>query len=267
MPDDTDAGAERRRSIGWGALGIAIFVAGWWIAAQRLGSFALPGPVETLWAAFHLFESGRALPAILDTGARVLVGFLLTFGLGTCLGLAAGLVTPFRHMVGPIVTMLLATPPIAWIVLAVLWFGPSSPAVIFTVVVSLATVPYLAAMNGVTTVDAKLLEITQAFHLRRWQRIRFLYGPHLLSHLSPAAITTFGLTWRVTLLAEVVGAVSGIGSGLARARSTLETADSFAWIAIVVALFLVVRFGVLGPLERHLQPWRKPMRSHGAGDG
>ncbi|MEM6358256.1 MAG: ABC transporter permease subunit, partial [Pseudomonadota bacterium] len=154
--------------------------------------------------------------------------------------------------------MLLAIPPIAWIVLAVLWFGPTTPAVLFTVVVSLATVPYLAAVNGVATVDAKLSEMTRAFRLGTWQRIRVLYGPHLLMHLSPAAVSAFGLAWRLTLLAEVVGATSGIGSGLAAARSTLDTAESFAWIGIVVLLFLTVRFGVLGPLERRLSP-----RPHG----
>lgn len=251
-----EPGSGRLSALLWGALGVALFVAIWWLTAIRLGSFAVPTPPETFAAAFRLFAGGQAVPAILDTAGRVMLGFLLALGIGGGLGVVAGLLPPIRHMIGPLATMLLAVPPIAWIVLAVLWFGPSTPAVLFTVVVSLSTVPYLAALNGVATVDPRLLEMTRAFRLGVWHRIRVLYGPHLLTHLSPAAVAAFGLAWRLTLLAEVIAATSGIGSGLATARHTLDTAESFAWIGIVVLLFLGVRFGLLGPLERRLLPWK-----------
>ncbi|MEM6356360.1 MAG: ABC transporter permease, partial [Pseudomonadota bacterium] len=152
MSDGTDGdGATDRSAVLWGALGVTLFILLWWAAALRLGSFALPTPADTLEAGLRLFAGGRALPAILETGARVMTAFALALGLGGAMGVVAGLVPPVRHMIGPLATMLLAIPPIAWIVLAVLWFGPTTPAVLFTVVVSLATVPYLAAVNGVAT--------------------------------------------------------------------------------------------------------------------
>ena len=245
----------------WGTVGLAVFVLLWFWGSTRLGPIALPSPLETGSAVVALVGDGRALTALAGTGFRVLTAFAVAIALGGGLGLAAGLLPPLRHAIGPLVTMLLAVPPVAWIVLALLWFGTGGVAVVFTVVVALLPIPFLAAVQGVRTVDPGLMEMARAFRLSLRSRLEEIILPHLLSHLLPAVVTTFGLAWKVTVMAELLGAREGVGSGLAGARANLDTAESFAWIAIVVTAFVAVEVGLIRPFLRRLQPWRQKDRS------
>lgn len=241
----------------WGTVGLAAFGLVWAWGSAQLGPIALPSPLETGSALLTVLMDGRAFSALGDTGARVLTAFAAAMLLGGGLGLAAGLVPPLRHAVGPLVTMLLAVPPIAWIVLALLWFGTGGEAVVFTVLIALLPIPFVAAVQGVRTVDPELLEMARAYRLSLLQRLREIILPHALSCLVPAAITAFGIAWKVTVMAELLGARDGIGSGLADARANLDTAESFAWIVLVVAAFLAVEAVVIRPLHLWLEPWRR----------
>ena len=253
----TQPGSESlARRLAWAALGLAVFLIAWWWGSTRLGPIAMPSPLETARALVGIVADGRALPALGETGLRVLIAFSGAMALGGAAGLAAGLVAPLRYAISPLVTMLLAVPPIAWVVLALLWFGTGGQAVIFTVMIALVPIPFVAAVQGARTVDPALIEMAVAYKLSLLQRLREVILPHLLSYLLAAAVTAFGLGWKVTVMAELLAAREGIGSGLADARANLDTAESFAWIAIVVAAFLVIEAAVLRPLHRRLEPWR-----------
>ena len=240
----------------WAAVGLAGLVVAWWWGSTMLGPIAMPSPAETARALIAMMADGRALPALAETGLRVLAAFTGAMLLGGALGLAAGLLPPLRQAVGPLVTMFLAVPPIAWVVLALLWFGTGGSAVVFTTLVALVPIPFVAAVQGLRTVDPGLLEMAAAYKLSLSRRLRDIILPHLLSYLRTAAVTAFGLGWKVTVMAELLAARDGIGSGLADSRANLATAETFAWIAIVVAAFLAIEAFVLQPLFRRLEPWR-----------
>ncbi len=223
----------------------------------------MPSPLETASALSRILFDGVALSYLLETAFRVLCGFAVALTVGAVLGLAAGLSVPLRQAVGPILSMMLAVPPIAWVVLSLLWFGLGGQAVIFTIAVALVPIVFLAMLQGMRTVDPALVEMAESFHLRFPDFLREVLLPHLLSYLLPAMVTAFGIAWKVAVMAELLGAHSGIGSGLAVARSNLDTAESFAWILLAVGSFLAVQYGLIQPLYRRLEPWREPAAGAG----
>lgn len=239
-----------------GILGLMILVLAWNAASGVLGPLALPAPVDTVAALGRLIADGRAFSALAETGGRVLAAFGLAILIGAALGLIGGTLPLFRDTLGPLITMMLAVPPVAWIVLALLWFGMGGTAVVFTVVIAVMPMPYLATLEAVRTQDPKLVEMVKSFGLSRWQSFRSLLFPHLVSYLLPAMVSAFGLAWNIAVMAELLGSHHGIGSGLARARANLDTAESFAWIVLVVAIFIIVKVAVLEPLSRWFEPWR-----------
>jgi NitT/TauT family transport system permease protein len=112
---------------GWGSLAsLCLFFALWEFTAQRLGSLILPTPGEAFATLAGLFASGEAWPEIAVTARRALLGYVLALSLGSLLGLLAGLSVTASVMARPIVTLLVGTPPIAWLILALLWFGPAT---------------------------------------------------------------------------------------------------------------------------------------------
>ena len=236
--------------------GIAAFVALWWLAAFLYGSFVLPTPERTWQALLALNEAGRVWPAVLASGVRVGAGFALAVLVGTALGVSCGLVPPLARGLRPLVTLFLGIPPIAWLVLALIWFGPAGGASVFTVVVTAFPIVFANAVEGVRTIDRGLEQMVDVFGISGFERLRVLHAPHVVSYLFPALVTSLGMAWKVTLMAEMLGAPNGIGAELGVARTNLATDEALAWIGLVVALLLAGEYLILHPVRRRIERWR-----------
>src|SRR5690625_7874208 len=109
---------------GWAAIArLCMFSALWEGLPQSYGPLVLPGPLETLAQLKNLFTQGILWPEFLITAQRTLIGLGLALLAGTFSGLAAGLSLSTALLARPLVTLCLGMPPIAWLVLAMIWFG------------------------------------------------------------------------------------------------------------------------------------------------
>lgn len=241
-------------------LGIAVALLLWHLVALQYPPWAVPTPWECLQELRLLWQEGALLPAVAVTTVRTLFGFALAVLAGGVLGLLAGLLPPVRQALAPVVTAVQGVPPVALIVVALLWFDSDGPAPVFTIAVAVAPLIFAAAVEGTGAVDRSLLEMAAVFRTPRRLLLTEIYLPHLLSYLFPAALSGLGLAWKVALLAELMaGSRTGMGAGLGAARVNLNVARMFAWIAVVVLLLLAMEHLVLHPLKRRLEPWRQPM--------
>ena len=241
------------------ALGVALFISLWWIGSAWYGSFILPSPLETGAALWRLTLGGEAPRAALLTAGRALGGFALAGLAGSGIGIIAGLHPGLARTLKPVATMLLGIPPIAWIVLALLWFGTGGLTPVFTVVVSTLPITFAVAVEGARTRDRGLEDMARTFDTPRLMLLWDVHLPHILSYLFPGWITALGLAWKVTVMAELLASTDGIGASMALARVNLDTADAMAWIIAVVAMLLAVEFLLLEPLQRRMEPWRKTL--------
>lgn len=247
----------RRPGFGpWSLVGLIVLLAGWIAAHRAYGVFVLPDPRDAVAALVKLATTGALLPALALTLRDALVGFLAAALAGIGLGGLAGARPAVHQLLQPIATLLLGVPAIAWVVLALMWFGGSGRVAIFTVAVTTAPIVFAAAAEGVASLDADLVRMARAFRVPRGARILDLYLPHMLGHVFPALATALASAWKVAVMAEVLAGAGGIGDGLARARAEVDTAATMAWILVVVALLLAVEHLALDPLRRRLESWR-----------
>lgn len=248
------------RDAAWAALGIAALLGLWAWASLEMSPLVLPSPAATARAALQLVLNGGALAGLTVTTASVVAGYLTAMVIGTGVAGLGGATRPIAMALSPLVTMQLAVPPIAWVVLAMMWFGVGRGAVLFTVVVALVPIFFVAVAESLRTLDPDLGEMARAYRLSPWARFRQIVWPQVLAGLIPAGRIAFGLAWKLTVMAELLAARSGVGDGLAMARTNLATAESFAWIGLVVATFLLIEAAVVAPLIRCLEPWRGKQR-------
>lgn len=238
-------------------LGFSVFLVTWQLAAKQYSSVVLPSPLETLTALKNLATTDKLTSAILATTLHTFSGFAIAALLGSILGIGAGLQPWFQRSIAPGVTALQGIPPIAWIVLALLWFGSGSATSVFTVTVATLPVVFISAVEGMQTINTQLLEMASLFRAPKQILLLDLYFPHLLSYLFPSLATGLGLAWRVGVMSELLSAETGIGAELNLARINLETAEVMAWIFVVVVLILTSEYLMLRPLRRWLEPWRQ----------
>lgn len=134
---------------GWGAVAsLLMLVAVWEAIAAIYGPLVLPDPRSAFQTLHALVTSGAAWPELEATARRALAGFALSVIAGSVLGLAAGVSMTASAMSRPVVTVLMGTPPIAWLVLAMLWFGASDGTPVFTVFVASFPIVFVGALQG-----------------------------------------------------------------------------------------------------------------------
>lgn len=253
----TRATAERYRSrsllLGLTTLGLILLL--WQWGAQRYTPVILPAPGEVLAALRSLSGQPRLWRAIAATTFHVVTGFGLALSIGGMLGLLAGRQPWIRPTLAPVAAVLLGTPPIAWLVLTMVWFGLGHANSIFTVAVTVGPMVFAGVADAVMSLDPQLLAVAQVYQLRGQARLQSLDWPHLVSRLLPALVAGLGLAWRVAIMSEVLATPNGIGAELNTARANLDTAEVMAWITVAIALVLVSDT-LLRRLQRGLLPWQ-----------
>lgn len=242
---------------GWGAIAsIFLFLAFWDMGNQIYGNLILPSPKETFFTLFEMLKDENMINEILITTKRAVIGFSISLLFGTLLGLLSGLFITASMMSRPIVTILMGMPPIAWIVLAMIWFGMGDMTVIFTVIVASFPIIFIGALQGTRTLEGDLKEMADSFHLPFRMKLFDLYFPHIFSYIFPAWIGALGMAWKIVVMAELLSANDGIGSALAIARSQLDTPTALALVVIMIATLLLIEYIILEPIKREVESWR-----------
>jgi NitT/TauT family transport system permease protein len=236
------------------SLGIFLFL--WQLGAMHYGSVVLPSPKETAIALGRLAMTGKLTDALVTTSFHLLAAFTLAVFLGIILGIIAGIKLWFHKAISPMISALQGIPPIAWIVLALLWFGTGNAVPIFTITVATLPIMFLSAVEAIKTFPTPLLEMASLFRTPQKVLLTDLYFPHLFSYIFPSLVAGLGLSWRVAVMAELLSSETGIGAELNLARINLDTDEVMAWIAIVVFSIWVSEYLLLRPLRRRLAPWQ-----------
>ena len=242
---------------GWGALAsIFLFLALWDLGNQVYGNLVLPSPFETFSTLYLMLHDKEVWENIAITSYRAGLGFAFSLLIGSMLGMFAGLFVTASMMSRPIVTILVGMPPIAWIVLAMIWFGMGDETVIFTVIVASFPIVFIGALQGTRTLEGDIKEMAESFHLPWHMKLLDVYFPHIFSYVFPAWVSALGMAWKIVVMAELLSTSDGIGASLAVARSQLDTSTALALVVIMIATLMIIEYIVLEPIKREVELWR-----------
>jgi len=156
----------------------------------------------------------------------------------------------------PIVTILMGMPPIAWIVLAMIWFGMGDKTVIFTVVVASLPIVFVGALQGTRTLENHHKEMAESFNAPLLIKFSDIYFPHVFSYIFPAWIAALGMSWKIVVMAELLSTSDGIGAALAVTRSQLDTNGALALVLMLVGSLLLIEYLLMEPIKREVEQWR-----------
>lgn len=241
----------------YGALGIIIFLVFWQALSWIFNAMIVASPLATIDALFALLTETKTWEYIMITLFRLVVGLFLGSIVGLLLGLAAGTNNKIRHVLEPIKWTSMTIPAIVISIMAMLWFGMGSEQVIFVVIIIVAPITYVNAMEGRFAIDEKLIEMGRCFNLPLKMFFREIYLPGIAASVIAGFALTAGMGVRVVVLAEFMGAHDGIGYGLSKSYMYLDTPELFAWILISLALLGLLEFGIMKPLKTHMMRWKK----------
>jgi NitT/TauT family transport system permease protein len=143
-----------------------------------------------------------------------------------------------------------------WIVISIIWFGLSNWAPIFTTF--MITLPVVASnlVEGVESVDRRLLEMGDVYRLDGRQKFTAIVVPSTLPYLIAGMKIGFGLALKVSVVAEIFGVTTGIGYIMNYSREILATQMVFVWALVMVLVMMATDKLVFDTLSRRLGAWR-----------
>ena len=155
----------------------------------------------------------------------------------------------------PMVRLLMAVPVVSWILFAVLWFPGVEFRIGFVLVVVCGPVFLIDTLDAMRGVPRELRHMMRSFRPTTLQYFIKLMLPAIVPSIFTSWKVNISLAIRVVTIAELVGAVTGIGHQLSVAQELFSVADVFAWTLVLVALLFMLEAGV-ARVETRLLRWR-----------
>jgi len=222
----------------------------WSLACEISGTEVFPTPVDTWYAFGELIERDRLVGDIIASLYRVTWGFLLAAAVGIPLGLVVGWSSRAFDALNPIIQGLRPISPIAWIPIAILWFGIGDGAGIYLIFLSSffpITVGTMAAVRNISLVHQRS---AQNFGLKGFDLFRRVVLPASVPQIITSLRIALGVAWLVIVAAEMVGMDSGLGYLINDARNAGSRYDLVVATMIVIGLIGIVLDLLIRRLEK-----------------
>jgi ABC-type nitrate/sulfonate/bicarbonate transport system permease component len=181
--------------------------------------------------------------------ARAISGFAIAAAFAIPLGLFVGRFRAVREYVDPVTRLLYPIPGIAWIPLAILWFGLGNAAVIFVVFIAEFFPLYFNTEAGARNINPILIDAARCFGAKRLTLLRRVILPASIPYIITGMRIALGGAWRMIVAGEMLASQSGIGSVLMESRYQLRATDlMMAMILISIVGYITERL-IVGTLE------------------
>jgi len=212
----------------------------WQIGVSRQSAAILPGPIAVLKGIVELVERGLLLKYIVASLFRVTWGYAAAALLGIPLGLAIGWYRRADMALNPLIQVFRPISPLAWIPIAILWFGVGDTAAIFLIFLASFLPLVLTGINAVGSIPTVYINAGRNFGLSHMGLVYRVLYPAVIPQLIIGMRITLGIAWLVVVAAEMIAVNSGLGFLIVDARNAGNRYD------LVVAGMVMI--GVIGLL-------------------
>jgi NitT/TauT family transport system permease protein len=218
----------------------------WQLSCDLSGTKIFPTPEQTAAGMMQLLRDGTLWRYIVASLYRVTWGFVLAGAVGIPLGLWAGWSSRSFQAVNPLIQGLRPISPIAWIPIAILWFGVGDGAAIFLIFLSSFFPIVVGTMAAVRNISLVHVRSAQNFGLEGFQLFRRVVLPASLPQIITGLRIALGVAWLVVVAAEMIAVNSGLGYLINDARNMgmrydLVVAGMLVIGAIGIVLDLMIR--------------------------
>jgi len=194
------------------ALGVIVaLLVAWWGAIVVTQSLIFPTPWGVVTGAIELLVNGTLWRHIGASLLRVGTGFALAVCVAVPLGLWMGWVRGAYNTLNPLFQMLRPISPIAWIPIAILWFGVGDASPIYLIFISSVFPMIVQTTVGVHTIDKRYLRAAENFGVSRATLFRQVVIPAVLPQVLVGMRIGLGVAWLVVVAAEMIALRSGLG--------------------------------------------------------
>ena len=228
---------------------IALIIGVWWAVVAATGSVVFPTPWQVVTGTAELIRDGTLFDHIGASLFRVGVGFGLAVIIAVPLGLWMGWVKGAYVTLNPLFQILRPISPIAWIPIAILWFGVGNVSPIFLIFISSVFPMVVQTTVGVHTIEKRYLRAAANFGVSRATLFRQVVIPAVLPQIIVGMRIGLGVAWLVVVAAEMIALRSGLGYMIIDSRNAGNRYDLVIAGMIIIGLIGLLLDGLMRLFE------------------
>jgi NitT/TauT family transport system permease protein len=239
------------------AVGLGGVIALWAVVAATTTTDAIPGP-GAVWTAFlDGISDGSLVSATVRTLIRLVFSFGVAVVFGVVLGLALTLNAFARRSIRPLVVALQITPFVAWVPLAVIWFGTTERAVVFVAIVGAFPSMTLATIQGIRQVPPLYERAGRTLGATGWTLYRRVVFPSALPGVMAGLQQAWGFAWKALMAGElIVTAAGSVGLGHLLNERSSDVSEMLAVLGVIVVVGVAAEYLIFGQLDRRIRARR-----------
>lgn len=232
--------ATRRRLLG--VVPFALLVAAWVLAPHvaTYPPYVLPS-LATVWSTFtHAVLDGSLIAAVGDSLVRLMTGFLVGNAVAIPLGLAIATNRAVADALRPVLSFFQSIAGIAWVPLAIVWFGIGLGSVVFVVANTIFFSSIYNTVIGAEMIPEVLYRAVRSHGANRRQVLLHLVLPGALSQIIVGLRTSMAYGWRALIGAEILAGASGLGYMVMDAKQYYQTDVIIMGMILIGLLWMLI---------------------------
>jgi NitT/TauT family transport system permease protein len=224
-------------------------IALWWVIVIQTDSVIFPTPGQVVTGTLELVDDGTLWEHIGASLFRVGCGFGLAALVAIPLGLWMGRVDGAYITLNPIFQILRPISPIAWIPIAILWFGVGNLSPVFLIFIASVFPMIVQTAAGVHTIERRYLRAAENFGVSRYVLFRQVIVPAVLPEIIVGMRIALGVAWLVVVAAEMIALRSGLGYLIMDSRNAGNRYDLVVAGMIIIGIIGLILDVVMRKLE------------------
>ena len=196
----------------------------------------LPSPKNVFITVLKIIQNQSFWIHFLHTFQRIIISFIISIFFGTILGICCGLNPYVNQFFKLPISILRATPIVAFILIALFWFNSSTIPIFVSVVMTLPLIS-TSVVSGFENTEEKILQMAKIYNFTFFQKLMYIKFHYVFPYFLSGISSAFGLTWKVVVAGEIISLPKkAVGTIMSQAQVHLETQQVIAYTIILVLI-------------------------------
>jgi len=241
-----------------GYVPIALFLLVWWLVPQMVAmpEYKLPKLQSVLQTLWQLLASGVLVGQMFASLGNLARGFVIGAIPGIVIGIAVGSSSRVASFLEPPLIFFQSIAGVAWIPLAIVWFGFGRASVVFVVANGVFFIVLLNTTLGVQMIPPVARHAVRTLGGSDWAVLREVVIPGAVANVLTGLRLGLGFGWKALIAAELIAGGKGLGYMASEAGMRYESATIVVSIATIGLIWLLMDRLILRTLEvRTVERW------------
>lgn len=224
--------------------------------AELMNPVFLPGPIQVFQTMLDYLEKGTLFKHVSASLIRIFKGYFLGITIAIVLGYFMAKIKVLNDILDPVLGIFGSIPPYAFCPLFIIWFGIGEVSKVFLITYTTLLPMIGYVVQGVRGVDPLLIRSAKSLGGSELQVFFRVLVPSALPYVLNGMKVCLGLTFSALIVAEMMGASTGLGYIIVNARNWFLVSDMFLSLVLIALIYTIIK-QIICMLEAKFLKWKK----------